>query len=84
MANHAATKKSARKNEARREHNKYYARTMRNAYRAFLSKETKSEASEMLPKLASMIDRLAKKGIVHKNKAANLKGKAAKRVNAMA
>lgn len=84
MANHAATKKSARKNEARREHNKYYAKTMRNAYRKFLSSESKEEALGFLPSLSSMLDKLAKRNIVHKNKAANLKAKAAKRANAMA
>jgi small subunit ribosomal protein S20 len=83
MANHSATKKSARKSIKRRDHNKYYAKTMRNAYRNFLTLEDKKAAGDMLPQLSSMLDKLAKNGVVHKNKAANLKAKAAKRVNAL-
>jgi small subunit ribosomal protein S20 len=84
MANHSATKKSARKSIKRRDHNRYYAKTMRNTYRKFLGAETKKEAQELLPSLNSMIDKLSKKGIVHKNKAANLKSQAAKHLAKMA
>ncbi len=83
MANHAATKKSARKSIKRRDHNRYYAKTMRNAYRKFLGLESKKEAEELLPTLSSMLDKLAKRGIVHKNKAANLKSQAAKHIAKM-
>ena len=84
MANHSATKKSARKSIKRRDHNRYYAKTMRNAYRKFENLDSKKEAEEMLPSLASMLDKLAKRGIVHKNKAANLKSQAAKRIASLA
>lgn len=84
MANHSATKKSARKSIKRRDHNRYFAKTMRNAYRKFLGLETKKEAEEMLPSLSSMLDKLAKNGIVHKNKAANLKSQAAKHIATLA
>ena len=84
MANHSATKKSARKRIKRRDHNRYYAKTMRNAYRKFVGLESKKEAEEMLPSISSMLDKLAKKGIVHKNKAANLKSQAAKHIATMA
>ncbi len=84
MANHSATKKSARKSIKRRDHNRYYAKTMRNAYRKFEGLESKKEAEEMLPTLSSMLDKLAKRGVVHKNKAANLKSQAAKHVAKLA
>ena len=53
--------------------NSYYHKTMRNALRTIRNSSDKSEVGEMLPKVSSMIDRLAKKNIIHKNKAANLK-----------
>ncbi len=83
MANHKATKKDARQNEKRRERNKYYGKTMRNAYRKMLA-STKTEAEEMLPKVVAMLDKLAKRNIIHRNKAANLKSAAYKNISAMA
>lgn len=80
MANHSATKKDARQAAKRREHNKYYGKTTRNAIRD-LKASTGSEMKEQFPTVASMIDKLAKRGIIHKNKAANLKSKLAKKVN---
>jgi small subunit ribosomal protein S20 len=81
MANHSATKKDARQAAKRRERNKYYGKTTRNAIRDL--KELKGkEMNEKFPDVASMIDRLAKKGVIHKNKAANLKSKLAKKANA--
>ncbi|MFN8292016.1 MAG: 30S ribosomal protein S20 [Chitinophagaceae bacterium] len=81
MANHSATKKDARQAARRRERNKYYGKTTRNAIRDM--KELKGgEMGKKLPEVAAMIDKLAKRGIIHKNKAANLKSKLAKRVNA--
>ena len=58
MANHSATKKSARKSIKRRDHNRYYAKTMRNAYRKFESLDNKKEAEAMLPTLSSMLDKI--------------------------
>ena len=75
MANHSATKKSVRKSEKRNERNRYQGKTTRNAIRDFKVIDTKATALETLPKLSSKIDKLAKRGIIHKNKAANLKSK---------
>ncbi|MEI9958123.1 MAG: 30S ribosomal protein S20 [Ferruginibacter sp.] len=83
MANHSATKKDVRQSAKRNERNRYYGKTTRNAIRD-LKASDKTVATEQLPKVASMIDRLAKKGTIHKNKAANLKSKLAKKVNAQA
>jgi len=79
MANHKATKKDVRQATKRRERNKFYGKTNRNAIRD-LRAATAKDASDKLPEVASMIDKLAKRGIIHKNKAANLKSKLAKKV----
>jgi len=84
MANHKSSIKRIRTNDARRVRNRYYAKTMRNAVRKFRTLEDKSEASEKLPKLISLIDKLAKKTVIHKNKAGNLKSKLTRLVNKMA
>lgn len=81
MANHTATKKHARQAIKRRDRNKYYGKTTRNAIRDIRSAENK-DAAEKLASVESMIDKLAKRGIIHRNKAANLKSKLAKKVNA--
>ncbi|MCD4665144.1 MAG: 30S ribosomal protein S20 [Bacteroidales bacterium] len=83
MANHISAIKRIRQNEKRRLHNRYYARTMRNALRDFRSISDKKEAEENYPKVVSLIDKLTKKNIIHKNKAANLKSKLAKQVNTL-
>jgi small subunit ribosomal protein S20 len=83
MANHSATKKDVRQSTKRNERNRYYGKTTRNAIRD-LKAADKTTATAELPKVASMIDKLAKRGTIHKNKAANLKSKLAKRVNAQA
>ena len=83
MANHKATKKDVRQANKRRDRNRYYGKTTRNAIRD-LKASDKTVATEQLPKVASLIDRLAKRGTIHKNKAANLKSKLAKRINAQA
>lgn len=79
MANHKATKKDVRQSEKRRERNKYYGKTTRNAIRD-LKVADKAAAGKSLPEVISMIDKLAKRGIIHKNKASNLKSKLTKRV----
>jgi small subunit ribosomal protein S20 len=84
MANHKATKKDMRQSAVRRERNRYVGKTTRNAIRDFRAVTDGSAAGEKLPEIASMVDRLAKKGVIHKNKAANLKSKLAKKVNALA
>ncbi len=83
MANHKSSEKRIRQSAERKLHNKYYAKTMRNALKKIRSTSEKSEAEGLLPKVASLIDRLAKKDIIHKNKAANLKSKMAHHVNAL-
>jgi small subunit ribosomal protein S20 len=80
MANHKSALKAARQAEARREDNKYYARTMRNALKKMRATTDKSEADKMLPELNTMLDKLAKKNVIHKNKASNLKSSATKHV----
>ena len=84
MANHKATRKDVRQSEKRRDRNRYYRKTTRNAIRNLLATATKSEANEGLSKVISMIDKLAKRNVIHKNKASNLKSGIVKRVNAMA
>jgi small subunit ribosomal protein S20 len=84
MANHKSSLKRIRSNETRRIRNRYYGKTMRNAVRKFRTLENKTEASAQLPKLVSLIDKLAKKTIIHKNKAGNLKSKLTRFVNKMA
>ncbi|MCH5599263.1 30S ribosomal protein S20 [Niabella ginsengisoli] len=81
MANHKATKKDARQATKRRERNKYYGKTTRNAIRD-LRAASGTEATDKLSSVESMIDKLAKRGIIHRNKAANLKSKLAKKLNA--
>ena len=84
MANHSATKKDVRQATTRRDRNRYYGKTMRNAVRDLRALKSKKEGSEKLIGVISQIDKLAKKGIIHKNKAANLKSKLAKKVNTLA
>jgi small subunit ribosomal protein S20 len=84
MANHSATKKDVRQAAKRRERNKYYGKTTRNAIRELKDIKDSKEAAKKLPEVAAMIDKLAKKGIIHKNKAANLKSGIAKKLNASA
>lgn len=83
MANHQSALKRIRQNEKKRVHNKYYAKTMRNALRDFRALSDKKQAEESFPKLASLIDKLVRKNIIHKNKAANLKSKMAKQVSTL-
>ena len=73
MANHKSAEKRIRQTATRRTHNRYYAKTTRNAVRALRSTTEKEAAVKMLPKVSSMLDKLAKMNIIHKNKASNLK-----------
>jgi len=83
MANHKSTKKRIRSTKVRAERNKYNHKTTRNAIKAFRATEDKKEAVKMFPKLSSMVDKLVKKNIIHKNKAGNLKSQFAKRIATM-
>lgn len=84
MANHASADKRFRQSERRRLHNKYYAKTTRNAIKAIRNTTDKAAAEAMMPKIFSMIDKLAKTRIIHKNKAANLKSGISVYVNKLA
>ena len=82
MANHQATKKDVRQSTKRRERNRYYGKTTRNAIRDL--KELKGkEATEKMPDVISQIDKLVKRGIIHKNKASNMKSRLTKSVKAI-
>lgn len=84
MANHSATKKDVRQATKRRDRNRYYGKTTRNAIRDMKASTEKKTYEEQLPNVASMIDKLAKRGIIHKNKAANLKSKLTKKAATLA
>ncbi|MBQ7686506.1 MAG: 30S ribosomal protein S20 [Bacteroidaceae bacterium] len=73
MANHKSTIKRIRQSETRRLHNRYYAKTMRNALRKLRATKEKEAALELYPQVQKMLDKLAKKNIIHWKKAANLK-----------
>ena len=84
MANHKSSLKRIRSNEKRKIQNRYHGKTMRNAIKKFKSIDAKDEAVAQLPKMVSMIDKMAKRSIIHKNKAANLKSKLTRKVNTLA
>jgi small subunit ribosomal protein S20 len=83
MANHKSSEKRIRQTAIRKESNKYYAKTMRNALKKIRSTTSKEEAGTMLHEVTSMLDRLAKQNVIHTNKAANLKSSLAKHVNSL-
>jgi small subunit ribosomal protein S20 len=84
MANHKSSIKRIRSNNAKRLQNRYYAKTTRTALKKLRTSTTKKEAEELLPKVSAMLDKLAKRNVIHKNKAANLKSKLSKKVNTLA
>ena len=84
MANHKSTLKRVRQAKAARLRNRYYGKTTRNAVSKLRATTNKEEALAMLPKVTSLLDKLAKKNIIHKNKASNLKSKLQKQVNGLA
>ena len=83
MAHHLSAKKRIRQAESRRVNNKYFARTTRNAVRKLRATTDKKAAVEQYPEVVSMLDKLAKNNVIHKNKAANLKSKLAKHVDSL-
>ncbi|MCI6643794.1 MAG: 30S ribosomal protein S20 [Alloprevotella sp.] len=83
MANHKSSVKRIRQTAKRRLHNRYYAKTMRNAVRKLRATTDQAAAAELLPKVQKMLDKLAKKNVIHKNKAANLKSGVALHVNSL-
>ena len=84
MANHKSAEKRIRANESKQERNRYQAKTMRNALKNLRAVKDKKKAAELLPGLTSMLDKLAKKNVIHKSKASNLKSKLTKMVNGLA
>lgn len=77
MANHKSSVKRIRQEKKRTLHNRYYAKTMRNAVRKLRAITDKGEALKLYPSVQKMLDKLAKTNIIHKNKASNLKSKLA-------
>ncbi len=84
MANHKSAEKRIRQSEVKKTANKYHAKTTRNAVKKIRTSTNKAEVTELLPKVEAMLDKLAKKNIIHKNKAANLKSSIAKHANKLA
>ena len=84
MANHKSSLKRIRQTATRKQHNHYYAKTARNAVRDLRATTEKAAATAMLPKVSSMLDKLAKRNIIHRNKAANLKSSLAIYINKLA
>ena len=82
MANHKSSEKRIRQTVAKRAHNRLFHKTARNAVKALRNTTDKSAAEALLPKVTSMLDKLAKHNIVHKNKAGNLKSSLQMHVNA--
>ena len=79
MANHKSAIKRIRSNDAKRVRNRYNSKTTRTYVKKLRESTDKKEVKELLPKVSAMVDKLAKRSIIHKNKAANLKSKIAKK-----
>ena len=83
MANHKSALKRIRQTETRNERNRYQHKTTRNAVRKLRTLSDKKEAVKLVPEVNAMLDKLAKKNIIHKNKAANLKSSIQRHVNTL-
>ena len=83
MAHHLSAKKRIRQTESKRVDNKYFARTTRNAVKKLRDTTDKEAATQQYPEVVAMLDKLAKRSVIHKNKASNLKSKLAKHVNSL-
>ena len=84
MANHKSSIKRIRQIQKKKLHNRYFAKTTRNAVRKLRASTNRDEATVLFPKVSAMLDKLAKKNVIHKNKAGNLKSKLAIHVNNLA
>lgn len=84
MANHKSALKRIRSSEVKNIRNRYQHKTMRNALKKFRALTQADQAKEQMPRLVSIIDKLAKKSVIHKNKAANLKSQVMQKVNTLA
>lgn len=83
MANHKSALKRIRSNEAKRLRNRYQHKTTRTFIKRLRTTSDKSEAQELLKTVIGMLDKLAKRNIIHKNKASNNKSKLTKLVNSL-
>lgn len=83
MAQHQSAKKRIRQSAVRRLRNRYIGKTTRNAIKKLLETTEKKEASELLPKTVALVDKLAKKNIIHDNKAGNIKSRLMRHVNGL-
>ena len=83
MANHKSALKRVRQTETRNERNRFQHKTTRNAVRDLRAAGTKKDAEKLLPEVNSMLDKLAKTNVIHKNKAANLKSSLKRHVNTL-
>lgn len=83
MANHKSALKRIRQTVTRRLENRYHHKTMRNAIRKIQATTDAKAAQELLPSVSGMIDKAAKRNIIHANKAANLKSGVTKYVNSL-
>ena len=83
MANHKSALKRIRQTEKKNAQNKYEMKSARTAIKKLRATTKKDEAEELLKKVTSMLDKLAKKSLIHKNKAGNNKSKLKKYVNSL-
>lgn len=83
MANHKSSLKRIRQDKKKNLHNRYYAKTMRNAVRKLRAMTDKEEAVKMYPSVQKILDKLAKTNLIHKNKAANIKSSLAQHINSL-
>ena len=83
MATHKSAEKRNRQAEVRKEQNHYFAKSTRSALKKLRTTKDKKEAADLLPKVSAMLDKLAKKKVIHKNKASNLKSGLAKHIKTL-
>lgn len=83
MANHKSSIKRIRQDKKKNLHNRYYAKTMRNAVRKLRAMTDKEKAVKMYPSVQKILDKLAKTNLIHKNKAANIKSSLAQHINSL-
>jgi len=84
MANHKSSEKRIRSTKNKKTQNRYQAKTVRNAVKKLRTSTDKEEVTKTLPEVVSHVDKLAKKNVIHRNKAANLKSKMMKQANKLA
>lgn len=83
MAHHKSAKKRIRQTAKRRLENRYYGKTTRNALRKFLGLSDKNEAEKSMASVVSMVDKLAKRNQIHKNKSGHLKSEVMRHLNGL-